>query len=361
MANRWCDGFGRYGSDESKMLNGSSSQAWAEVANSFSFSTANPRTGSRALRLGGGTGAAICRRVFGAALEEVYVGFAINVASLPTTETAGTTGGGLGGFILGEFKDQSNARHLRLMLGTDGGIELRRDYTVLARTAPIIGAGAYQHIEIYARASTENGAVEVRVDEVAKINLTGINTVATSNVEFSQFAFGRELNCFGPSSTDYADFFCNDTVDDGSGCNTFIGDCKSGTLMVDSDTAQADFALSAGSVGYELIDEVPPSDSDYIEEADTTGQSNFGFADTPANLTEILTARPFDRAQKDDAGTATIAPTLISNGSKHVVASQPISTAFAYYDANVPFDPDTGAPWTKAGLDAALRAVERTA
>jgi hypothetical protein len=52
---------------------------------------------------------------------------------------------------------------------------------------------------------------------------------------------------------------------------------------------------------------------------------------------------------------------MISAGDKAVVDGQPITTAFAYYDTNVPFNPDTGVPWTGSELDAALMVVERTA
>jgi hypothetical protein len=54
MSSRWCDGFGRYGGDEAKMLNGSSSNAWAQVdlgASDWVLSSVNPRTGNWHLRM----------------------------------------------------------------------------------------------------------------------------------------------------------------------------------------------------------------------------------------------------------------------------------------------------------------------
>lgn len=365
MANRWCDGLGRYGTDESLMLNGSSGQAWAQIDNSFALSTANPRTGTYHLRLTDSVGPKRIRRVFGDALTEVFIGYALYVADLPNKESHGTTGGGLDGTELCSFRDAANAVQCRLLLGTDGGIEARRGTTVLGRCAPVIGAGAYQHIEIYAKAGDgTDGAIEVRVDEVTKLNLTGIDTVSTANVEFSQFALGYELkndvDTFYPTM-DFADFFCNDTTSDGSGCDTWIGDCKSGLLLVTSDTAQADFALSAGVSGYPLLGEVPPDDATYISTGSSTAESDFGLANGPANLSEVLTVRPFVRAMKDDAGTCTIAPNMLSNSTKGTVSDQPVTTAFAYYDSNVPVDPDTGVPWTPSGLNAAEHVVERTA
>lgn len=360
MANRWADGLGRYGGDETKMLNGSSGQAWAQVDGLFTLETANPRTGAYHLRQTTGPGGGVVRRVFGEPLSEVLLGRAIYCHSLPTTESVGTSGGGLGGIIVCSLQDQANNRQCRILLGTDGALEVRDNgLGVLGRTVPVIGAGAYQHIEIYALAGDANdGAIEIRVDEVTRLNLTGITTTYTANNEFSQFICGAELT--GATAViDWADFFCNDTADDGSGCNTFIGDTKCGVLMVNADTAQADFTLSTGVSGYALLDETPPNDADYIETSATAAESNFGLENGPASLTEILTIRPFNRAWKDDAGTCTIAPSMISNGDKSAVDDQPITTAPAYYDSNVPVNPDTGVPWTLSDLNSALLVVER--
>jgi hypothetical protein len=232
---------------------------------------------------------------------------------------------------------------------------------VLGRSVPIIGAGAYQHIEIYGKAGNGTaGAIEVRVDEVTRLNLSGRDTVSTANVEFSQFAFGWEDGASAyPIIVDFADFFCNDTTADGSGCSTFIGDCKSGWLPVDADTAQADFALSAGTSGHSLLAETPPDDATHIYTDSTAAESDFGLTDGPANLSEVLTVRPAVRAMKNDAGTCTIAPNIKSGTIKAAVDDQPITTAFAYYDSNVPVDPDTGVPWIAAGLAAAEHVVER--
>jgi len=353
MANRWIDGLGRYGGDEAAMLNGSSGQAWAQVDGGFSLSSANPRTGSWCLRQGTGLSTAQwARRVFGAQLTEVLLGRAIYCHSLPTAENFAIS--------LWSLRDQSNGEQLNIILGTDGAIDVHAGgtQTSLGRSDPCIGAGAYQHIELYAKAGNGTGAIEIRVDEVTRLNLTGIDTVATANVEFSQFRFGYS-GSGGTAMIDHADFFCNDTVDDGSGCNWFVGDSKSGLLLPNANTAQADFALSAGSSGYALIGETPADDATYLSTSASTAESDFGLQDSPANLSEILTVRPFIRAMKDDAGTCTVAPNMKSSGIKGTVDDQPITSAFAYYDSNVPTDPATGVPWTKSGIDAANMVVER--
>lgn len=372
MANRWCDGLGRYGGNKALMLNGSSSQAWAQVDAGFSLSTANPRTGTHCLRMASGNSPQNqVRRVFGEPLEEVLIGFPLFFHTLPTREPAPGAYPGTDQFLPDgislEIRDQANLPQLSIIFGTDGAIEVRRRApgafgtgTILGRTIPVIGAGAYQHLEVRSRASNENGAIEIRIDEITRLNLSGIDTVGSGSVEFSQFAFGHGFSG-GTAIVDLADFYVNDTVNDGSGCHTFIGDCKSGWLPVNANTAQADFTLSAGASGYALLDDLPPDDATYIETSAATARSDFGTVDPPSNLVEVLTARPAVRAWKDDAGTALIAPSMVSGGILATVDDQPVTTAPAYYDSNVPFDPDTDAPWDLAGLTAALEAIERTA
>lgn len=371
MANRWCDGFGRYGGNKAHMLNGSSGQAWAQIDDDWTLSSLNPRTGTHHLRLDNSlTGTGEVRRVFGAPLSAVYYGHAVHFDVLPSAEPSPDANSGDIGLCLAAFRDQANGTQVTFFLGTDGAIVAYRGGTfgapnstftgtLLGRTVPIIGAGAYQHIEYFLLAGdASDGAIEVRVDEVTRLNLTNITTTGAGR-EFSQVAHRAE-GATGPV-WDIADCYANDTTADGSGCNSFIGDVKSGVLMVNADTATAGFSLSAGVSGYDLIDEKPADDATYIYSAAAAAESRFGLEDAPANLTEILTARPFMRAMKDDAGTATIAPSLYSGASKGAVAGQPVTTAFAYYDSNVPLDPATGVPWTLAGLNAAQHVVERTA
>lgn len=371
MANKWCDGFGRYGGATAYMLNGSSGQAWAQVDTSsgWNLSASNPRTGTHHLRLSPGNDGRSVRRVFGETLTEVFFGQALYFDALPEIEPIAGTASDVG-FCLASFNSETNAVQVSVWLGTDGAISVYRrgqsvfgDFlgTLLGRSDPIVGAGAYQHYEHYLKIGNGDGAYELRVDEVTKLNLTGIDTDNGAG-EVSQVVVYRnnETPFASGMNVDMADCFVNDTASDGSGCDTWIGDCKSGWRTLDADTAQADFALSAGSSGYELLDETPPNDADYIDTTSPTARSDFGFVNGPGNESEILTARPAVRAWKDDAGTCEIAPSLQSNAVDAIVSSQPITTAPVYYDSNVPFNPDTGVPWTPAELNAAFEIIERT-
>lgn len=370
MANRWIDSLRRYGGTKAFMLNGVANQAWAQVDADFSLAQ-DGAGGEWSLRIGGGVGEKEARRVFGAASGEVFIGFGLICDVLPTTEPDPDAVISNGGFFLAKLRDAANGDQVSVYLGTDGALVVYRNGELggsgdfngvkLGRTIPVIGPGGRHHVEIYLKPHSTAGAIEIRVDETTRLNLTGANTQGTGNVEVSQWALGHDVNAGISSWIEFRDLYVNDATDDGSGCNTFIGDCKAGCLMVNADTAQADFALSTGSVGYTLLNETPPNDTTFISLAGTTGESDFGLENPPANTTEILTARPWIRVSKDDAGTCTMAPNMKSGATKGTVAGSPAATAPGYLDACVPLDPAAAIPWTLTTLSAALHVVERTA
>jgi hypothetical protein len=370
MANRWVESLRRYGGTTSYMLDGTAQSCWAQIDADHSLT--QDANSEWMLELANGpSGYSEARRVFGAALTEVFIGCGIICDGLPATEPFSTGGGnGIGGVFIAKLRDVANNTQLSFYLGTDGGIVAWRGGeltgsaaytgTVLGRTVPCIGTGGRHHIEIYAKAHASAGAIEVRVDEVTRLNLTGINTLTSGNVEFSQWAHGHDSLTTMAGNIKFRDFFVNDTTNDSSACDTFVGDCKAGCLMVNADTAQADFAKSTGIVGFSLLNETPPNDTTAITRTASTGESDFGLENPPSNTTEILTARPWIRASKDDAGTCVMAPNMKSGATKGTVSGSAAATAAGYLDSCVPIDPAAVAPWTLTTLSAALHVVERT-
>jgi hypothetical protein len=366
MANLWVDGLARYGDQIARMTESGPSQGWAEVTSAFSLSTTQTRTGPRSLRIAAAATQNNCRRVFGVPLQEIYFGYAFFATALPTADAFPLfTVPKTIGVALAQFRDASNRTQLSVFLRTDGSIAVVQRGetglsqvvgTFLGQSLPVIGAGAWQHIEIYLKCDPVEGAVEIRVNEVTVLNLTDVDTAHYSPVEISQVSVAQHNPGGGPYY--FADFYANDVTDDGSGGDTFYGDVKVGTIFPNGDTTQADFNLSTGSDGFDLLNDAPPNDSTFLSAA-TTARSDFDLQNSPADAVLILTVRPFARARKEDAGAANILPRIRSGASESTGRSSPVTTAFAYYDSNVPFNPATSAPWTPGELDDAIFILER--
>lgn len=357
MAILWAESFDYYGLSETAMTNG----LWAQVS-SWDLSTTRARTGTHSLSLtapGSTAGQAVARRVFGGAKTTVGVAFASYLTDLPASNnTYGI-----------EFRDTANNENLSIVIQSTGILTARRGATATGTTiastdAPALVANAWNHIEIKAVAGNGTaGAVEVRVNEVTVLNLTGIDTVDTSNVEFSQVVWG-ELSGTQPTTIGWYldDIFTWDTnVVGDNDVVDFVGDKKVFTCFTTADTAEADFLKSAGATGYTLIDEATPDDADYIYSATDGDVSEFEITDLPANAAEVIAVIPVPRVLKTDAGTVFFKADLVTNGDATAADEIPATTQATYWPFVFTKNPDTGVPHTPTTFNATKLRLSRVA
>jgi hypothetical protein len=358
---RWVDGFEHYGLSELHMLEGvGGAAAWSEIDSQWDLSSANPATGDFHMRLDiSGTGTTEdLRRAFGQSTDIAGVGYRFAISALPNAESVTESANQM---AMINFRDVANANQVRVSLGTEGSVYACRTNTLLGRSDPCIAAGGYHHFEAKTKIDNTTGYIEVRVNEVTVLNLTGIDTQASANAETSQFRVGNIADSPGTFNFDLDDIFAWD--DDASDLeNTvvdFVGDKGCYYLPVNADTAEADFTKSTGVTGYTLLDELTPDDADYI--ADTTGvaRSIFGVAALPANVAEVIAMMPVIRARKEESGSVTLRGGVVVGASESYTPDNSPSTAFAYMTPGPKtIDPDTGVAWA-SNADPSLL-IERT-
>lgn len=356
MAILWAESFDYYGLTEGNMTNG----LWAEVDGDWDLTTTRARTGTHSIVMTAGGSTADqspLRRVFGGAKTTVGVAFASFLTELP----AGNNAYGI------EFRDASNDANLSIAIQSTGVLSARlgsvaTGTTIDSTIVPALVANAWNHIEIKAVASQTVGAVEIRVNEVTVLNLTGIDTVDTGNtVEFSQVVWGE----LSGTHHGLVDWYLDDIVawdDQTVGTNDvvdFIGDKKVFTAFPTSDTAEADFLKSTGTVGYELIDEATPNDADYIYSATDTDVSEFGLTDLPGNAAEVVAVIAVPRLLKTDAGTVFHSADIVTGGDATAAAAIPATTEATYWPFVHTKNPDTGVPWTPGEFNSSLLRITR--
>jgi hypothetical protein len=61
---------------------------------------------------------------------------------------------------------------------------------LLGRSDPCVAPGGYHHFEFKTKIDNATGYIEVRVNEVTVLNLTGIDTQNTANAAAAQFMVG---------------------------------------------------------------------------------------------------------------------------------------------------------------------------
>jgi hypothetical protein len=259
-----------------------------------------------------------------------------------------------------QFKDAANTAQLTISFTTTGQISVwRGDRTTLLFTtaAPVITAAAWNHIEIKAFASnTSTGTVEVRVNGVSVVSLTGINSVATANVNYAQTDF------VGRGSEFIIGYFKDCVWWDGTGAtnNNFFGTVAVVTKRPNTDVT-FNWTPSTGTTGFPLIDEATPNDADFISAADPPpSPSTFGLENLDDDVTRVRGVVTVARMRKTDGGTCNAQVSMVSGASVDPGLDRPITTAFTYWWDVAELDPATASPWTPVGFNASSLRINRT-
>lgn len=353
---RWMDGFEHYGVTETYMLEGvGGAAAWSAVTG-CSLSTANPATGTHHMRMTAAiNNAQRMRRALGQSKQVSGLGYRFSVTDLPSQED--TTH-----LTLVGFRDVSNNEQCAVWLGTEGSV-----HAVGAgldhRSDPCVAAGGFHHLEAKAKIHGTTGYLEIRVNEVTVLNITGADTQATANAETSQFEFGMFPVVTSTVSTtqDTDDIFAwdDDATDAENTVVDFVGDKGCYYLPTTADTAEADWTLSSGASGYSLLDELDPIDSDYIGDSTGAARSIFQVAALPGNVAEVIAMQPVGRLRKEESGSVTIRMGVVVDGNESYTADFSPSTTFAYGTPTPKtIDPDTGVAWASDANPDLL--IERT-
>lgn len=362
MALLWCDGFDHYGT-VARMTDG----PYAEVVagGHWGLSTTNPRTGTYNMRRQAvGTLDAHMRRVLGGAKTTVGLAVVVYMDHLPAAADS---------YCLYDFRDAANVAQISICVGTTGTIVVKRGTaatgggntsTLLGTSSvPVITANAYQHVETMVFFSNTVGTVEVRVNGVTVLSLSGIDTVNTANVECSQV--GIQCGCTGLFiqhfvTSDVDDIFCWDNS--GSYNNGFIGDRRVLTLFPNANTATADWTAVGAATGYECIDEANPNDdTDYISASTVGNVSQFGLQNLPSGISVVNAVVMVERARKTEAGTANTKVSVVSGASSAAGADKPLTEIYTYRQDVFQTDPVSAAPFTPTDVNNLQFKVERTA
>lgn len=349
MGLLWIEGFDHYGDDEDLLEQG----PYAEV-NLSTLSTEAPRTGSRALKIGAGNDGGF-RRVFGADLSEVGIGYAFLIPELPSNSQS---------MALAQIRDNANNELMTLGVTSTGQVQAWAGPNRLVASppgeirgtsAPVVLAGSYQHFEAHIGADF----VEVRLNGVTVLNLTGVAWFAGAFAQVQVGSPGLAVTGF-PLYMMVDDLYAWDTTS-GTQNTDFVGDKKVWTVFPDADTATEEWTPATGANSWAMLDDVPPQDGTHYLAADAAGtRSDFEIDDVPETIVAIAGVMLATRAWKTDAGNAKVQVGMISDGDEERGAEHALSQAPTYYHDVFELDPATATLWTVEGVNAAQSLLERT-
>jgi len=349
----WMDGFDHYGDDETLLTQG----AYAEV-DTVTLSTLNPRSGTRNLRIFSGNDGGV-RRVFGGDFDTVGIGYAFYIPSLPIDSTS---------LCLAQIRDNANDPVLSIgvtasgqVTAWDGENDTIGPNILRATSKPVILARAYQHFEC----RVSNSEVEVRINGVTVLSVSGHfagGTRVPVPTELAQVHIGCPglANTGFPPYQDVDDLFAWNTEGDTN--NDFVGDKKVYTRFTNSDSAapnENEWDSSVGGSKWDVLNNVPPVDSSYLE-ANNAGMVQIcGVEDFPAEIIAIAGMMVATRVWKADAGNAKVKVSARSGSNTIDGEVHPLSQAPTYFHDPFDVDPATSAAWTVPGLNGVETRIER--
>ena len=350
----WMDGFDTYGTDTAKMKDG----LYAQVESSTTLVTAPVRTGTHAIRMSGSS-FGVWRRVLPAITSSAGFGAGYYPEALPPS--------GNSPLVLIQFCDGSNNPIVTVQVTTTGTIRVYRGNTktdtggpastLLGESAIAITAGAYQHVETFCKIGVTNGEVAIRVNNVLVLNLVNVDTGST---DIAQLRIDREVYGHPAPPVCYLDdiyaYNAAGTINNTIG----VGDCRVYTLRPNGDTVEADWTKSVGTVGYSLIDDAAPDDTDYITAPAAGNMSEFELENLPPEVGTIKGVMVQARQHKSDAGISQVQNAIVSGVAATNGVDRAITTVPTFYTDVVEQDPATLGQWTRTAVNAARIRNTRT-
>lgn len=262
-----------------------------------------------------------------------------------------------------QFRDGANNVLLALGALSTGQLEVQSldnagNPTNYDTLVPVITAQGWYHIEILA---THTGGmvyhVEVRVEGV---NVLTVDTAATRAADIAQIA-AYHVQIGG----DVQENFIKDLVIyNGSGTenNDFLGSVLVSNLNPLTDVA-LNWGLTGGATGHDILSNIPPNDAAFIYALHIpppAGPYVGTLSDLPVDTSSVKGVITFVRAAKSDGGDGSLQVGVISNGVTGLGSDRPITVAQTYWRDVFELDPDTGAPWLPAAVNATEIQINRT-
>lgn len=338
MALKWIDGFEQYGANDAAPSGIEEVYPSNNGVVNF-FNRAGRLTGAAMqLRISSGTAFMTTQNLGN--MATVIVGFAyMPMASL----NAG---------VVVELREDDNATQgINVRLNADGTLTVLRGVTTIASTAAVITADVWHYIELKVTVA-EAGAYELRVNGTNVLSNGSVDTRAGTTNNYA-----NRVRWAGPSgATTIGNKIDDAYICDATGTvnNDFLGDRKVLTIFPTADTADEDFATSAGTDSFELVnDDGLDDDSTYVESATSTDRDLFDFGNV-GGLATINGIQHNVIARKTDVTNFDIDLVTKSGATTDVAASQTVgSTSYGHFFRVQEDDPNTTDPWTGTNLDAA--------
>jgi hypothetical protein len=269
-------------------------------------------------------------------------------------------------FTLGDTLQQEQCS---LSVNSDGGIEARRFHgtpslALIAQSAPdLVRTGIWYHLAWKVYVDPTAGSVEVRLNGGVVINVTGVDTTATTwNSLLWSGAVGSFTIGDNAAAATFDDLVVMDDVDDaindlrlpgGGGFDKFLGPVEITVKRANGAGLLAEWTGVPSAPNYQNVDEVDPDGDTTHNAADATdvGASDLFAMENLTPVEDVVAVQSLVLARKTEEGVAAIAKLVHDSGTTTVGTTVHQPNTYSYMIEPEPKLPD-GSLWTAARWNA---------
>lgn len=260
------------------------------------------------------------------------------------------------------FHSPANNMGYIMCVTITGAIEIRRRATsssattTLATTGgPVVSTNAWYHLSFKCNFTT--GAISVQKEGTEILSAT--DGAPLGGVAGLWKVTDRPATTAG--SPPYLKDMCwGDTT--GTQNNDHPGPVAVYDTRTDADVTLGGWTTSSGTTAWDLLDETPPNDADYVSANDTPpAPAECTLTSLDPDVTSVRAVMSIVRALKTDGGDGNLQINLTPDGVNYDNgADRPITTAATYWSDISEVSPATGLPWTPSEVNAARIQFDRT-
>ena len=241
-----------------------------------------------------------------------------------------------------------------LALNTAGFIEAYQGSpqagTLLGTGSHLVTIGTWYFVELGAYIDNSAGTLQVFVNGMLDLDLSGIDTQALAGDTADTIVLGGFITATGGALSFWLGqiYVCDDQ---GASENTFLGDCRVIAQVPTGDGAHAEWTPLTGGDQYAMVDEIPPDgDTSYVSSRALGAIDTFTFPALGVTGTVIAVKTCMD-AERDDVGYRAIAPVIRQLGTDYIYADVVASAgSYAKFTETFLVRPSDGNPWQASDL-----------
>lgn len=200
------------------------------------------------------------------------------------------------------------------------------------------------NIRIYGTIA-DSGSMYAKLNGVDLISYSGDTKPSTSNLIDRIYFYAYKTFSWNSCAV----YLSSLSINDGG---TDPGDRRAQVLMPDGDSS-VQWTPSTGSDNYALVDEIPPSSSDYLETSTDGHKDLLTLADFTGTGRTITGVTKFVQAWKTTADDQSL-KNGVKSGSTEDSTEEILSTSALYYHHGMGVNPDDSAAWEDGDIDGLL-------